>query len=56
MDKEQLIKELCELKEKDIPPYRDCEEDHKVADTLLLLFINDADVTKAFNEICKWYI
>lgn len=33
----------------------DPEQDHSDADDLLLLFINDVEITEAFNEIEKWY-
>lgn len=33
----------------------DPEADHGKADDLLLEFINDKEVTEAFNDIDKWY-
>lgn len=33
----------------------DCEADHANADELLLKYINDPEVTAAFNDIDKWY-
>ncbi len=33
----------------------DEEKAHKEADTALLVFINDPDVTAAFDAIDKWY-
>jgi len=49
MTKEELIAKLkaCNT--------GDCEMDHCDADDLLLAFIDDPEVTEAFNDIDKWY-
>lgn len=33
----------------------DTEQEHRIADTALLEFIGDAEVTRLFNELRKWY-
>jgi len=50
MTKKQLIKNLQELHGK-----VDEEIAHGTADDLLLEYINDKEVKKAFNLIDKWY-
>ena len=35
--------------------FDDPEGDHKDADRALLKYINDPEITKAFNDIKKWY-
>ena len=35
--------------------HNDPEYDHRAADRALLDYINDPEVTKAFNDIEKWY-
>lgn len=50
MTKEELIENLRALLE-DAPG----EENHREADGLLLEYINNKDITKAFNDIPKWY-
>lgn len=51
MTKEELIEKL-----KDIAYHRYDEENaHHMADRLLLRFINDIEVTEAFDAINKWY-
>jgi hypothetical protein len=50
MTKEELIKELKELKDLGDP-----EIAHGRADDALLNYINDAEVTDAFNSIEMWY-
>jgi hypothetical protein len=49
MDKKELIEKLEQLNIGD-PEFSHCE-----ADDLLLKFIDDDKVTKAFNAIEKWY-
>ena len=51
MSKEELIEGLNEIAENSF----DEECDHIEADELLLHFINDEDVKKAFDAIKKWY-
>lgn len=50
MTKEELIKKLF-----DLTFYYDLEKAHIEADILLLEYINDEEITKAFNDIDKWY-
>lgn len=49
----KLIKELKEIPNK--CPNEDYEEYHVLADKLLLKFIDNEEVTKAFNDIPKYY-
>lgn len=49
MTKEELIKKLKELDR------GDKEENHVIADQLLLDYIDDQGVGKAFDQIEKWY-
>jgi hypothetical protein len=50
MTKEKLIAKLKKLEKID-----DLEVAHYYADALLLEYINDADISKTFNDIDKWY-
>jgi len=50
MTKEELIKELKHFAE-----YDDAEIAHHKADRALLEFINDSEITEAFDDIIKWY-
>jgi hypothetical protein len=54
LDRLRYIKSDIELKNR-VGDFPDLEISHKVADNLLLDYINDKDVTKAFNNIEKWY-
>lgn len=49
MTKEELIEKLSELNGEDP------ELDHIQADNLLLEYINDVEISKAFTKIDKWY-
>jgi hypothetical protein len=49
--KEELIKKLNELAEDN----RDIEDNHIKADILLLDYINDKDISDAYNKIEMWY-
>lgn len=51
MTKEELIEKLKELHGENV----DAEHNHGVADNLLLEFINDEEVTEAFEAIKRWY-
>lgn len=51
MSIEKLIEELNKIAKNAY----DEESDHSQADKLLLEFINNEEVTKAFNSIDKWY-
>jgi hypothetical protein len=50
MTKEQLLIEL-----KNLLNSNDAEQAHVLADRLLLEYINDTEITKAFQIIEKWY-
>lgn len=52
MTKNDLITQLKLLA---LSPEGDKEQDHNLADELLLDYINDPEVTRAFNSIDKWY-
>jgi hypothetical protein len=49
MTKEELVLKLKECNE------LGTEDGHMEADELLIEFINDPDVKKAFNDLSKWY-
>jgi hypothetical protein len=53
MTKQDLIKQLKELSLDD--GHADVEMRHLHADALLLSFINDKEITEAFEAIRKWY-
>jgi hypothetical protein len=50
INKEQLLGLLKDCKE-DL----DVENNHRKADDALLAFINDVEVTQAFEDIERWY-
>lgn len=50
MTKQELLKKLIEL-HKDTRE----EDNHIEADNLLLEYINNEEITTAFNKIDKWY-
>jgi hypothetical protein len=50
MTKEQLLARLKELERG-----TDTEEDHRDADSALLEFIGDSDISAAYCEIQRWY-
>lgn len=50
MTKQELLEKLEELHDG-----WDHEANHSIADKLLLEFINDPEVTEAFDKIEKWY-
>ena len=52
MDKEKLINELKKLSRN---VDRDFEVTHWKADELLIKYINDKDIKKAFDNVGKWY-
>lgn len=54
MEIEQLIKELNDLNKQSMKG-GDTEIIHIEADELLLKYINDKEVSKAFERINKWY-
>jgi hypothetical protein len=51
MTKEELLEKLAYLRKHNW----DTEANHGEADDLLLEYINDKDIKKAFEEIEKWY-
>ena len=51
MTKEELITKLKTIKDNN----SDIEIGHQKADWLLLEYINDEDITFAFNDLEKWY-
>ena len=53
MDKQRLLEILKEIVYRN--DSRDAEEHHLDADAALLDYIDDHDVTKAFDDIEKWY-
>lgn len=50
MTKDELINKLYAVRE-----LHDQESEHWEADALLLQFINDPDIRKAYENIPKWY-
>jgi hypothetical protein len=50
MTKEELLRTLLKCNEN-----KDIEQGHEHADQALLAYINDPDITSAFNSINKWY-
>jgi hypothetical protein len=54
MTKEELIAELNKIYDGQ-DSNTDVEVDHMNADELLLKYINDDEVSDAFNAIYKWY-
>jgi len=65
--KEELIKKLKELpdeshanssrlnREYKVGYDYDFENGHKIADVLLLEYINDPEITETFKKVGKWY-
>jgi len=51
MDKKEVIEELKKI----VKNGGDTELDHSDADALLLEYINDKEIEKAYDEIDKWY-
>lgn len=50
--RDQLIATLLALGERD---EESAMQAHEEADQALLAFINDSEITKAFNNVPKWY-
>jgi hypothetical protein len=50
MSKEELLKKL-----NDLSLEHDWEHSHYTADSLLIEYINDPDIEKAFINVGKWY-
>lgn len=55
MDIAKLVSELENIAQESTRMGADIEELHMQADELLLHYINNDDVTTAFNNIRKWY-
>lgn len=55
MTRDELLAGLRALDEKDLRGDADPESDHGMADQMLLAFIDDPEVTAAFDAIRKWY-
>ena len=49
MEKAELLKKLEECK------YESTEEGHYEADMLLLEYINDEEIERAYKDVPKWY-
>ena len=47
----KLLKELRKLKKDESDP----EVNHTRADEMLLEYVNNDKITKAFNDLCIWY-
>lgn len=55
---EELVKKLKDLEKTCINEtykWYDAEKGHMEADQLLLQYINNPEVTEAFNDLEKWY-
>lgn len=52
MDKKKLIIELQKISRTENDDY---ETTHYKADKLLLQYINDEEITKAYENVGKWY-
>lgn len=52
MEKKELIERLENIKKE---YWWDTEEAHVEADSALIEYINDEEVTKAYDNIDKWY-
>jgi hypothetical protein len=48
--RDALLRRLCELKNS-----KDAENSHSEADELLLGYINDKEISAAFNALVRWY-
>jgi hypothetical protein len=57
MDKKELLERLDRIYQRDYGDgkYLDKEDDHVDADNAILEFINDSEITEAFDKIEKWY-
>lgn len=55
MSKDELILSLNEIRDRQRKGNDDTELSHIDADNLLLDYINDEDIKKAFDELIKWY-
>lgn len=51
---EELIERLLKIKDKQEDDM-DCSDDHMEADHLLLEYIDNEEVSEAFESIEKWY-
>jgi len=56
MTKEELLEELLLINKKlESVPFYDTEKAHQDADKLLISFINDIAIERAYDKIDKWY-
>jgi hypothetical protein len=55
MTKQELIEELEKASKITFRGHIDPEAAHIKADELLLEYINDPEITEAFNKIERWY-
>lgn len=53
--KEKLIEALKDILKRQGKGWSDKENDHSIADSALLNYIDDPDVTELFDNIDKWY-
>ncbi len=50
LTRDELLQKL-----KDLEEAHDVESAHVEADSLLLVYIDDAEISEAFHDIPKWY-
>lgn len=55
MEKQELLKELAKIRKRQEEGERSFEDDHIDADSLLVAFIDDEEISIAFHAISKWY-
>jgi hypothetical protein len=56
MTRDELYHKLKEIRKEQLQDsWFDAEENHKEADAALLEYIDDVEITKAFEKIEKWY-
>jgi len=55
MTRDELLEQLRALAARADRDEDEPEQDHAVADGMLLAYINDPEVTSAFASIRKWY-
>lgn len=54
ISRDELLRQLREM-DADIQQRRDWEADHGIADRLLLAYINDPEISEAFDKVGRWY-
>jgi hypothetical protein len=55
MEKQELLKELAKIRKRQEEGQASIDEDHEDADSLLVSFIDDEEISIAFHAISKWY-